>query len=68
MQRAHLHNMIPCKIIDYEKVECFVFSFASGLRAQTALRGVVALRYQHHHGGVDNKVLQLQATLSVPLD
>ena len=33
------------------------------LRAQTALRGVVALRY-----GVDNEVPQLHATLSEPLD
>ena len=66
MQRAHLHNMMPCKIIDHEKVECFVFSFASGLRAQTALRGVVALCYQHHHDDVDNEVPQLQAMLSAP--
>ena len=29
----------------------------TSLRAQTVLRGVVALRYQHHH--VDNEVPQL---------
>ena len=36
-------------------------------RAQTVLLGVVALRYQHH-GGVDNEVPQLHATMSEPLD
>ena len=35
------------------------------LRAQTALRGVVALPYG---GGVDNEVPQLDATLSEFLD
>ena len=43
-----------------------------GLRAQIVLRGMVALRYQHHQpfiaGGVDNKVPQLHATHSEPLD
>ena len=39
------------------------------LGAQTALRGVVALRYQHHHSGVVNtEGSQLHATLSEPLD
>ena len=39
-------------------------------RAQKTLRGVVALRYQHHdnYGGVDKEVPQLHATLSEPLD
>ena len=41
------------------------------VRAQTALRGVVALRCQHravdNNHGVDNEGLQLYATLSEPL-
>ena len=36
------------------------------LRAQTAMCEIVALLYQH--GGVDNKVPQLHATLTEPLD
>ena len=42
------------------------------LRAQTALRGVVAPCLQHHQphvvGGVDNKVPQLHAMQSESLD
>ena len=42
------------------------------LRAQTVLRGVVAPCYQHHQphvvGGVEDKVPQLHAMQSEPLD
>ena len=45
-------------------VQVYLNIFECSLRAQTALHGVVALRYQC----VDNKVPQLHAMLSEPLD
>ena len=43
-----------------------LYTYTPSLRAQTALCGVVALRYQHHDN--DNEVPQLHTTQSAPLD
>ena len=48
-------------------LDLFNTYITSAWMAQTGLRGVVALCYRHNHG-VNNKVPQLHATLSEPLD